>query len=143
MEDTTTGEGTQEEANPYEFPVTNLYELEGRVFAEHWSIPYKKDESLGKCLVAAANLAEAGNYCYIVNWWQKSQIYKLNGVFSETVSGAVKLIVCIAQVVPYPVWTSGNFQEFTIYKYHTDQLKMMQVKNGQVSQNQILPALSM
>ncbi|XP_060555692.1 ubiquitin carboxyl-terminal hydrolase 24-like isoform X1 [Ruditapes philippinarum] len=60
MDDTGGAEGGQEEANPYEFPVTNLYELEGRVFAEHWSIPYKKDESLGKCLVAAANLAEAG-----------------------------------------------------------------------------------
>ena len=54
-------EAAQEDANPYEFPVTNLYELEGRVFAEHWSIPYKKEESLGKCLIAAARLAEAGN----------------------------------------------------------------------------------
>ncbi|KAL4237153.1 Ubiquitin carboxyl-terminal hydrolase 24 [Mactra antiquata] len=59
MEDTTT-EAPKEEVNPYEFPVTNLYELEGRVFAEHWSIPYKKEESLGKCLISAANLAEAG-----------------------------------------------------------------------------------
>ena len=58
MEDSS--EAVQEEVNPYEFPVTNLYELEGRVFAEHWSIPYKREESLGKCLIAAANLAEAG-----------------------------------------------------------------------------------
>ncbi|XP_052775472.1 ubiquitin carboxyl-terminal hydrolase 24-like isoform X3 [Mya arenaria] len=58
MEDSS--DAVQEEVNPYEFPVTNLYELEGRVFAEHWSIPYKKEESLGKCLIAAANLAEAG-----------------------------------------------------------------------------------
>ncbi|KAL5016318.1 hypothetical protein ScPMuIL_005907 [Solemya velum] len=42
------------------FPVTNLFELEGRVFADHWSIPYKKEESLGKCLIAAARMAEAG-----------------------------------------------------------------------------------
>lgn len=62
MEDTNATGPTLEEANPYEFPVTNLYELEGRVFAEHWSIPYKKEESLGKCLISAANLAEAGNY---------------------------------------------------------------------------------
>ena len=48
-------------SNPLEFPVTNLYELEGRVFAEHWSIPYKKEESLGKCLIAATRLAEEGN----------------------------------------------------------------------------------
>lgn len=51
--------GGTEEENPLEFPVTNLYELEGRVFAEHWSIPYKKEESLGKCLIAATRLAEA------------------------------------------------------------------------------------
>ena len=49
----------EEVGNPLEFPVTNLYELEGRVFAEHWSIPYKKEESLGKCLLAATRLAAA------------------------------------------------------------------------------------
>lgn len=43
-----------------EFPTTNLYELEGRVFTDTWSIPYKRDESLGKCLIAAAKLAEEG-----------------------------------------------------------------------------------
>ncbi|KAJ8306054.1 hypothetical protein KUTeg_016599 [Tegillarca granosa] len=53
------GAEMREELNPLEFPVTNLYELEGRVFAEHWSIPYKKEESLGKCLLAATRLAEA------------------------------------------------------------------------------------
>ena len=30
-------------------------------FTESWSIPYMKDESLGKCLVAAARLAKEGN----------------------------------------------------------------------------------
>lgn len=55
--------GGTEEENPLEFPVTNLYELEGRVFAEHWSIPYKKEESLGKCLIAATRLAEASKLC--------------------------------------------------------------------------------
>lgn len=49
----------EESGNPLEFPVTNLFELESRVFAEQWSIPYKKEESLGKCLIAAARLAEA------------------------------------------------------------------------------------
>ena len=58
--ETDTSEMVQEDVNPYEFPVTNLYELEGRVFAEHWSIPYKKEESLGKCLIAATRLAEEG-----------------------------------------------------------------------------------
>ncbi|CAM1321691.1 USP24 (predicted) [Pycnogonum litorale] len=43
-----------------EFPTTNLYELESRVFTDQWSIPYKKDESLGKCLVSATRLAEEG-----------------------------------------------------------------------------------
>ncbi|EEC12445.1 conserved hypothetical protein, partial [Ixodes scapularis] len=42
------------------FPTTNLYELEQRVFLDQWSIPYKKDESLAKCLVAATNLAREG-----------------------------------------------------------------------------------
>ena len=43
--------------NNMEFPVTNLYELDTRVFQDNWSIPYKRDESLGKCLVAATKLA--------------------------------------------------------------------------------------
>ncbi|XP_046339329.2 ubiquitin carboxyl-terminal hydrolase 24-like isoform X2 [Haliotis rufescens] len=51
---------SMEDSNSLEFPVTNLYELEGRVFTEMWNIPYKKEESLGKCLVAASKLAEAG-----------------------------------------------------------------------------------
>jgi len=49
-----TGEGNME------FPVTNLYELDSRVFQDNWSIPYKRDESLGKCLVAATKLAAEG-----------------------------------------------------------------------------------
>ncbi|XP_056271460.1 ubiquitin carboxyl-terminal hydrolase 24 isoform X7 [Pseudoliparis swirei] len=43
-----------------EFPTTNLYELESRVFTDHWSIPYKREESLGKCLIAATCLARLG-----------------------------------------------------------------------------------
>ncbi|XP_078526269.1 ubiquitin carboxyl-terminal hydrolase 24 isoform X1 [Lissotriton helveticus] len=43
-----------------EFPTTNLYELESRVLTDHWSIPYKREESLGKCLIAAAYLAKLG-----------------------------------------------------------------------------------
>ena len=42
------------------FPVTHLYELETRVFQDNWSIPYKREESLGKCLVAAEKLAREG-----------------------------------------------------------------------------------
>ncbi|KAK1795882.1 hypothetical protein P4O66_008991 [Electrophorus voltai] len=43
-----------------EFPTTNLYELESRVFTDHWSIPYKREESLGKCLIASTSLARLG-----------------------------------------------------------------------------------
>lgn len=43
-----------------DFPVTNLYELESRIFTDHWSIPYKREESLGKCLTSATKLAEEG-----------------------------------------------------------------------------------
>ena len=41
-----------------EFPLPNLIELENRVFTESWSIPYKEDESLGKCLLSATHLAQ-------------------------------------------------------------------------------------
>ena len=46
--------------NSMEFPVTNLYELDTRVFQDNWSIPYKREESLGKCLIAATRLAGEG-----------------------------------------------------------------------------------
>lgn len=49
-----------EELGGLHFPTTNLYELEQRVFLDQWSIPYKKDESLAKCLIAATNLAREG-----------------------------------------------------------------------------------
>lgn len=49
-----------EPGSPQPFPATNLYELEQRVFVDQWSIPYKKDESLAKCLIAATNLAREG-----------------------------------------------------------------------------------
>lgn len=47
---------------PLEFPTTNLYELEDRVFVDNWSIPYKREESLGKCLQSAARFAEDGKF---------------------------------------------------------------------------------
>lgn len=60
-------QATGDNGNNMEFPTTNLYELENRVFTDTWSIPYKREESLGKCLVAAARLAEEGNYiwCFV------------------------------------------------------------------------------
>lgn len=45
---------------PLEFPTTNLYELEDRVFVDNWSIPYKREESLGKCLQSSARFAQEG-----------------------------------------------------------------------------------
>ena len=45
-----------------EFPTTNLYELESRVLTDHWSIPYKREESLGKCLLASTYLARLGKF---------------------------------------------------------------------------------
>eukprot|EP00095_Tigriopus_kingsejongensis_P003305 maker-scaffold355_size198070-snap-gene-0.39 protein:Tk03305 transcript:maker-scaffold355_size198070-snap-gene-0.39-mRNA-1 annotation:"ubiquitin carboxyl-terminal hydrolase 24 isoform x8" len=42
------------------FPVGHLYELENRVFQLEWSIPYKREESLGRCLAAATQLARQG-----------------------------------------------------------------------------------
>ncbi|GIY96412.1 ubiquitin carboxyl-terminal hydrolase 24 [Caerostris extrusa] len=47
------------------FPTTNLYELETRIFTDQWSIPFKKEESLGKCLISATQLAEEGA---VRNW---------------------------------------------------------------------------
>lgn len=65
VEEATNGEEcVMEESNSLEFPVTNLYELEGRVFTEMWNIPYKKEESLGRCLLAATRLAEAGIFLF-------------------------------------------------------------------------------
>lgn len=48
-----------------EFPTTNLYELESRVFTDHWSIPYKREESLGKCLIASTCLARHGKTIFV------------------------------------------------------------------------------
>lgn len=51
-----------------EFPTTNLYELESRVFTDHWSIPYKREESLGKCLIASTGLARHGKTVWIIRF---------------------------------------------------------------------------
>lgn len=60
---------SQDKEETFEFPVPHLYELENRVFTESWSIPYKREESLGKCLVAATRLAQEGflSFCYLIN----------------------------------------------------------------------------
>ena len=48
------------ESNPLEFPVDCLYQLENNVFTETWSIPYKKDEWLGRLLTSAIALLKEG-----------------------------------------------------------------------------------
>ncbi|XP_037071034.1 ubiquitin carboxyl-terminal hydrolase 24-like [Pollicipes pollicipes] len=44
------------------FPFDELLQLERRVGKDQWSIPYKREESLGKCLLAAC-LSEADDNC--------------------------------------------------------------------------------
>ena len=43
-----------------EFPLTHYYELEGRVHTNHWSIPYKRDESLAICMIATIKMIRQG-----------------------------------------------------------------------------------
>ena len=43
-----------------EFPLTHYYELEGRVHTEQWSIPYKREESLGVCMLATIKMIREG-----------------------------------------------------------------------------------
>ena len=50
-----------------EFPLTHFYELEGRVHTDQWSIPYRKEESLGKCLLASIAMMNEGRCEYITN----------------------------------------------------------------------------
>ena len=50
---------------PDDFPTTHLYELEDRIFRENWSIPYRKHESLGKCLFGAIKLSHRGEFIVI------------------------------------------------------------------------------
>ena len=42
------------------FPLTHFYELQGRVHTDSWSIPFKKDESLAICMVAAIKMIREG-----------------------------------------------------------------------------------
>ncbi len=48
------------ENNPLEFPVDCLYQLENNVFTDSWSIPYKKDEWLGRLLTSTIALLREG-----------------------------------------------------------------------------------
>ncbi len=43
-----------------EFPLTHYYELEGRVHTDQWSIPYKKEESLGVCMLSTIEMMREG-----------------------------------------------------------------------------------
>lgn len=40
-------------------------ELEGRVYTDEWSIPYRAEESFAQCLIASTKLIEHGAGMYI------------------------------------------------------------------------------
>lgn len=42
------------------FPVSLACTLHNRVFSDSWNIPYKKNEALGQCIIAATRLAKEG-----------------------------------------------------------------------------------
>ncbi|XP_022656846.1 ubiquitin carboxyl-terminal hydrolase 24-like isoform X2 [Varroa destructor] len=46
--------------DPLEFPSSYLQDLQSRVFVQDWSIPYKEDEALARCMHATIRLVEAG-----------------------------------------------------------------------------------
>lgn len=72
------------------FPTTNLYELESLVFTDRWSIPYKKEESLGKCLISATQLAEEG-LCEVHDSCKRFIEYCMPEAFKKLLtSGAVR-----------------------------------------------------
>ena len=50
----------RQEENSLVFPFDELLQLERRVGKDQWSIPYKREESLGRCLLAATRLAKEG-----------------------------------------------------------------------------------
>lgn len=54
------GASSQPEDSPNGFPLANYYELETRVFQDNWNIPYKTEESFGRCLEAAAKMSKEG-----------------------------------------------------------------------------------
>lgn len=60
-DDTTAeGSGGGGTASSIEFPLTHYYELEGRVHTDQWSIPYKREESLAICMLAAIKMVKEG-----------------------------------------------------------------------------------
>ncbi|UJR13683.1 hypothetical protein I4U23_000695 [Adineta vaga] len=46
--------------NPNSFTTNAFLDLETKVYGDNWSIPYKRDEVLGRCLLSATTLALAG-----------------------------------------------------------------------------------
>ena len=51
---------TGDEGDPLDFPSGHLYQLEERVLAASWNVPYRREESLGRCLASVTALAAAG-----------------------------------------------------------------------------------
>ncbi|CAF5191777.1 unnamed protein product, partial [Rotaria magnacalcarata] len=46
--------------NPNSFTKNAFLDLETKVYGDNWSIPYKREEVLGRCLLSATKLAVAG-----------------------------------------------------------------------------------
>lgn len=87
---------------PDEFPTTNLYELQERIFTENWSIPYRKNESLGKCLLGATKVTLRGEqlYCLSLIYFLSAMLLKylyckmLHAHFSFYSSSIFKCVSC-------------------------------------------------
>jgi len=52
---------TTDEQDSNSFTTSAFLDLETKVYGDNWSIPYKRDEVLGRCLLSATKLALAGS----------------------------------------------------------------------------------
>lgn len=94
-----------------EFPTTNLYELESRVFTDHWSIPYKREESLGKCLIASTCLARHGKTTFV----EDESLRFGTSMFSKM------FFICVIMWVACFVWTFACFSRYFGHLCHKAQ----------------------
>ena len=64
----------RQEENSLVFPFDELLQLERRVGKDQWSIPYKREESLGRCLLAATRLAKEGELHDRQELWRRGHL---------------------------------------------------------------------
>lgn len=96
-----------------EFPTTNLYELESRVLTDHWSIPYKREESLGKCLIASTYLARLGKFSF---YTYKDYLFK---GFHSSMAGSYVFRVNLAVVYLAPCRMITSLSKWLTVNYST------------------------